>query len=614
MDANTEHSDRECDEVEIDTNIECDETIEQPMVGMNFLSVEEVWSYYMKYGKEKGFGVTKRNSRQDDDENVRWICLACVRGGISKSGYTLSKVILDHTHDCSPRKARHFRCFKKVDARVTKRLEINDETGIRLSKNFKSVVVEAGGTRMCHLGRRSAETTLTKLDNFASGLEAYACSKAAYESFGDVIVFDTTYLTNVYKMPFAPFVGVNHHGQSILLGCGLISNEDANTFEWHRFCLWHIMKKLPEKFGSHSQYEEIKSTLRRCIYDSFSELEFESQWRDMLDIYDLHENAWLVSLYSDRRFWVLTYVKDTFWTGMSTTQRSEGMNAFFDDYVNSKTTLKQFVEQYDSALKRKGGRSTFVVADEIQVGDDLLKRATFTVKIDEDPLDVKCSCKLFEFRGISCSHVLRILTQLGKHIVPSKYILDRWRKDVKRKYTFVKSSYDTSSIDDARRYDRIQNCFYELCSNASKSESSCVKLINHIEQLKAQYPGIADPATSMGGTTVDPDTSIGGTTVDPATSMGGTTGRVLSPLVVRSKGRGPSKRKVHPVEKSLKKSSTRRRLHHDEAEYTPYQVYAPDFLGIGHTVPPSQYTPHQIYSTDFFGIGQTAPPSQAQWK
>ncbi|KAF5481660.1 hypothetical protein F2P56_002297 [Juglans regia] len=221
---------------------------------------------------------------------------------------------------------------------------------------------------------------------------------------------------------------------------------------------------------------------------------------------------------------------------MSTTQRSEGMNAFFDEYVNSRATLEQFIDQYDSVFRRKveneifanfnswnmeipciscyplekqfqkaytiakfkevqeelrgflylatsllgceGGRYTFVVADEVQVGDDLLKRATFTVKVDQDPLDVKCSSKLFEFRGILCRHAIRILTQLGKHIIPSKYILDRWRKDVKQKYTFVKSSYDTSSIDDARRYDRIQNCFYELCFNVSKVESSYVKLIS----------------------------------------------------------------------------------------------------------------------------------------
>ena len=50
--------------------------------------------------------------------------------------------------------------------------------------------------------------------------------------FGDVISFDTTYLTNTHKMPFVPFVGVNHYGQSILLGCGLLSNEDTNTFIW----------------------------------------------------------------------------------------------------------------------------------------------------------------------------------------------------------------------------------------------------------------------------------------------------------------------------------------------------------------------------------------------
>jgi hypothetical protein len=33
-------------------------------------------------------------------------------------------------------------------------------------------------------------------------------------------------------MPFAHFVGVNHHGQSILLGTGLILNEDTDTFVW----------------------------------------------------------------------------------------------------------------------------------------------------------------------------------------------------------------------------------------------------------------------------------------------------------------------------------------------------------------------------------------------
>ena len=46
-------------------------------------------------------------------------------------------------------------------------------------------------------------------------------------------------------------------------------------------------------------------------------------------------------------------MKDMFWAGMSTMQQSESMNAFFDKYINKKTTLKQFVEQYENALATK---------------------------------------------------------------------------------------------------------------------------------------------------------------------------------------------------------------------------------------------------------------------
>lgn len=59
-----------------------------------------------------------------------------------------------------------------------------------------------------------------------------ARSRVAYGDFGDVVVFDSTYITNEYELPFANFIGVNHHGQSILLGFALVSHEDTETFEW----------------------------------------------------------------------------------------------------------------------------------------------------------------------------------------------------------------------------------------------------------------------------------------------------------------------------------------------------------------------------------------------
>ncbi|KAL2935595.1 Protein FAR-RED IMPAIRED RESPONSE 1 [Bienertia sinuspersici] len=58
-----------------------------------------------------------------------------------------------------------------------------------------------------------------------------ARSRVAYMDFCDVVCFDATYITNHYELPFANFVGVNHQGQTILLGCALVHNEDTETYK-----------------------------------------------------------------------------------------------------------------------------------------------------------------------------------------------------------------------------------------------------------------------------------------------------------------------------------------------------------------------------------------------
>ncbi|KAL8087893.1 hypothetical protein AgCh_037871 [Apium graveolens] len=52
----------------------------------------------------------------------------------------------------------------------------------------------------------------------------------AYQNFGDVVAFDTSYRTNRYTMPFVPFTGVNHHYQSMIFGFSLMRDEHASTF------------------------------------------------------------------------------------------------------------------------------------------------------------------------------------------------------------------------------------------------------------------------------------------------------------------------------------------------------------------------------------------------
>jgi hypothetical protein len=121
----------------------------------------------------------------------------------------------------------------------------------------------------------------------------------------------------------------------------------------HRYCLWHILKKIPDKFKAYSQYDAIKCALQRCVYKSQTCGEFEEGWQCLLETYKLKDHDWLVQLYNDQTFWVPAYLKCVFWAEMRTTQRSESMNAFFDGYMRPSTTLKQFVDQYDAALWKK---------------------------------------------------------------------------------------------------------------------------------------------------------------------------------------------------------------------------------------------------------------------
>ncbi|XP_042974253.1 protein FAR1-RELATED SEQUENCE 7-like [Carya illinoinensis] len=212
-----------------------------------------------------------------------------------------------HNHSTvSPQKSRCFRLHKHLDEYSQRMLDLNDRAGIRMNKNFNALVVDAGGfenldfqekncrnfidkARKLRLGKGGGEA-LTEYfkrmrlqnDGFTYMIDvdeelrlrnvfwADARSRATYEYFGDVITFDTTYLTNRYDMPFAPFVVVNHHGQSILLGAGLLSNEDTR----------------------------LKTSIQSALYDSQTCTEFEMKWGQLIQKYGLGDNAWLQGLYN----------------------------------------------------------------------------------------------------------------------------------------------------------------------------------------------------------------------------------------------------------------------------------------------------------------------------
>ncbi|XP_020169228.1 protein FAR1-RELATED SEQUENCE 5-like [Aegilops tauschii subsp. strangulata] len=174
-----------------------------------------------------------------------------------------------------------------------------------------------------------------------------AARKAYVEAYHDCISFDTTYMTNMYNMPSAPFIRINRHGQSFMLGCGFVRQEMATSFDWlvetfleamngiaqtniitdqdiamaqsikkmfptsvHRCCRWHIMKKAQEKLGSMlARNPGLSRDFNECVDFSLTPEEFETGWTALLLKYEGMVDTDFENLYNYRAMWVPCYFK-----------------------------------------------------------------------------------------------------------------------------------------------------------------------------------------------------------------------------------------------------------------------------------------------------------------
>jgi len=483
-----------------------------------------------------------------------------VKYNASESHWEVVFVELEHNHPCNPEMVRFMMCFKDLpdwqrehrpfNAKTRLNPKIHSGRGRPPNQNKDFVVrsfsqsnysIEAAGK----CGKlRFAEGDVEALLVFFDKMQAQnsnffynwdmddegrlknvcwvdARSRDAYQHFSDVVCFDTVYLTYQFIIPLVAFLGINHHGQFVLLGCGLLGDESPETFSWlfkkwlkcmndkapeaiitthsrpvvkaasevflntrHRYNLWHIMKELPEMSGRVEDKEAISLRMKKVVYDTITSADFEREWVEMVNQYNLHDNRWLTTLFEERAKWVPAYVKDTFWAGISTVRRSERLEAFFDGYITPETTIKTFIEQFDTAMKLRSDREAYddfrsfqqrpqalsgllfeeqfanaYTINMFQKFQDQLKQlmnvncteasrngsiVTYTVTVigkerkfdyrvmyNSAEKEVWCICRSFQFKGILCSHALAVLKQELVMLIPSKYILDRWRKDFK---------------------------------------------------------------------------------------------------------------------------------------------------------------------------------------
>ncbi|XP_025625519.1 protein FAR1-RELATED SEQUENCE 5-like [Arachis hypogaea] len=231
-----------------------------PKEGMCFGTLEDARTYYYRYAARTGFVVKIRTTSWETRSDQRMVVnqtLHCNRDGYRTSRvkarkrrktvastnckarcylaldkmtgqWRISRVELSHSHPLNPKLSGMFSANRQLSMHVKDLIQQNNQAGIRPSKTYQALANAVGGPANLTFTEKNVTNYISRhLRIFGDETDP---KEAAWEYFGDVVMFDTTYKTNRYDMPFGSFVGVNHHGMSTLFGCALLRNEDTHIF------------------------------------------------------------------------------------------------------------------------------------------------------------------------------------------------------------------------------------------------------------------------------------------------------------------------------------------------------------------------------------------------
>ncbi|XP_026452078.1 protein FAR1-RELATED SEQUENCE 2-like [Papaver somniferum] len=116
--------------------------------------------------------------------------------------------------------------------------------------------------------------------------------------------------------------------------------------------------------------------------------------------------------------------------------------------------------------------------------EKIMVRVIYKVSFQKDDCKFECSYHNFKFRGIVCRHVIMVLHCNDIFVLPEKYLLQRWRKDVKRLHTDMQYSSDAWKLTPKqKRYNELFNSFVVLADAASSND---VKFADIKKWIQAQ--------------------------------------------------------------------------------------------------------------------------------
>ncbi|KAL6211492.1 hypothetical protein ACLB2K_016717 [Fragaria x ananassa] len=571
-----------------------------PMKNQEFHTLEDAETFYKSYAKESGFDVKRHSNKKKDGVIVRKE-YACSKEGTSKvtgkkrkrnqtrqnckakivvvkrapiGKYVVTIFVEGHNHPLTtPRRkllTKIHRGVSSVHKSLSKQLTA---VNVPPCKQFDFLGVNSGGLenigclqqdiynyrRDCrkevkgHDGDMLHEYFLHEKEkdpSFNFKIEADnenrithifwadAISRRSYKFYGDVVIFDTTYNTNAYSLIFAPLVGVNNHGQTIILACAFLSNERTDSFTWF---FKEFLKAMPgdaPRMIITDQDPAMTKAISEVLPQTFHRDEFDDRWTTIVESSGLSDNGWLKTMYDIRSTWVPAYVNHMFSAGMSSSQRAESGHAFYKRFISKENTLIDFMIQFSRAVTRQRHMeliedhvdinekpnfdSQFEMADqmarvythecfkefyaqlsqccnyrfELSHENDTYMVYTALRKKMENPKGrvityakdsdfVSCSCKKFEMAGIPCRHILTFLIFIRLvDTLPDQYILKRWTKSIKDETVLDDAGVEiTDNRDLLARRSRLCQYAVEVIDKIIGSEEASALFLDSLKDV-----------------------------------------------------------------------------------------------------------------------------------
>ncbi|CAM0949083.1 unnamed protein product [Alopecurus aequalis] len=395
------------------------EAVVNPTVGSFFVSLDEAYEFYNIHSWESGFGVRYGASSMDSHGTkcIQQFVCAC-EGKPTKDSNTFrqcectASVLLLRSRDggwcVCEHQVGHNHPLSKMCAQ---RSSWHSHSSI--DKNTRDLIRQLRENNVPHIADTEAKNSLS--DDIQKTEQTFARIKAKdptfeytglrldsscrvrpllwtsgqslqYKYFGDVIIFDTTYRSDKYGMPFGLFVGVNNNFETILLGGVLMINEKMESFKWalsqffqlmggehpqtiltdrceaieeavlevlpfttHRWCKWNVLRRAKDYLGFHyTKTSSFRVGLHKILNDVLTADEFERAWEMLLEKHGLENHPFLKEIYEVRHKWVKAYFSDTFCATLTSTQKSESAKHILKQHhVPRDCSMKLFAEQVE---------------------------------------------------------------------------------------------------------------------------------------------------------------------------------------------------------------------------------------------------------------------------